>query len=313
MDRRARRPWLSLGRSPSLRPRQSVGFTRTNHHRSRGGFALGTSTDYPFFGGRKPRIIGHRGAGGEAPENTLVAFHEALEQGADLIELDVQGTRDGNVVIIHDAALDRTTNGRGPLNACSLSDIKALDAAYGFTLDGGQSFPYRGRGIQASTLEEFLIALPHVKAIIEIKPESPHIVETVIHTIHRLGKDDQVLLASEADPILAHIRRALMDQQINIATGFSYGDVADFLSHTATGDLGEYHPPGQALQVPCEYEGTSIVNTATLGAAHRLGLEIFVWTINDIDEMKRLLALGVDGIITDYPARLARVVETMHE
>jgi len=273
---------------------------------------VGTSTDYPFFRGKKPRIIGHRGAAGEAPENTLVTFHKAFEQGAHLVELDIQGTRDGDVVIIHDDTLDRTTNGRGPLNACSLSEIRALDAGYGFTLDDGQTFPYRGRGIQVPTLEEFLTAIPHAKAIVEIKPESPHIVRAVIDTTHRLGKDDQVLLASEADSILADIRRALKDQQIHIATGFSYGEVTAFLGHIATGTLSEYQPPGQALQVPCAYEGISIVNAATLDAAHRLGLETFVWTVNDVDEMKGLLTLGVDGIITDYPARLAGAVETIH-
>jgi glycerophosphoryl diester phosphodiesterase len=268
---------------------------------------------YPFFEGKKPRIIGHRGAAGEAPENTLVAFDEALRQGANMIELDVQGTRDGNVVIIHDTALDRTTNGRGPIGACSLTEIKALDAGYRFSLDDGRSFPYRSRGIQVPTLDEFLNTFPRAKAIIEIKPESPHIVETVIDTIRRLGKDDQVLLASEADSVLANVRRTLAARQLKMATGFCYGDVADFLSHLTTGAMSEYQAAGQALQVPCEYEGTSIVNAATLEAAHRLGLEIFVWTINDIDQMKRLLALGVDGIITDYPAQLAIVVQTMRE
>jgi len=273
---------------------------------------VGISEDYPFFQGKKPRIIGHRGAAGEAPENTLVSIRKAFEQGADLIELDVQGTRDGQVVVIHDLTLDRTTNGRGLLNKHSLTHVKALDAGYNFTLDEGQSFPYRGRGIQVSTLEEFLVALPDAKAIIEIKPESPDIVGAVIDAVHRRGKDDQVLLASEADSILTNIRRALKDRQIHISTGFSYGDVAAFMGHIAAGTLHEYQPSGQALQVPCEYEGTSLVNAVTLEAAHSLGLETFVWTINDIDEMKRLLTLGVDGIITDYPARLAGAVETIH-
>lgn len=269
-------------------------------------------TRYPFFEGMKPRVIGHRGAAGEAPENTLVAFDQALSEGADLIELDVQGTRDGNVVIIHDSMLDRTTDGRGPIDACLLPEIKALDAGYRFSLDDGQSFPYRGRGIQVPTLEEFLNTFPRAKTIIEIKPESPHIIGTVIDTIRRLRKVDRALLASEADSVLARVRRTLTEQHLNIATGFCYGDVADFLGHLATGGMSDYQAAGQALQVPCEYEGTSIVNAATLAAAHRLGLEMFVWTINDVDEMKRLLALGVDGIITDYPARLARIVSTMH-
>ena len=273
---------------------------------------MGTLTDYPFFAGKRPRIIGHRGAAGEAPENTLVSFHRALQQGTGLIELDVQDTRDGNAVIIHDCTLDRTTNGQGPLNARSLNEIKALDAGYAFSMDDGQSFPYRGRSIQVPTLEEFLIAFPDAKAIIEIKRESPNIVRAVIDTIHRLGKGDQVLLASEADSILTDIRQTLTGLGLRIATGFSYGDVAEFLSHIATDTLGDYRPSGQALQVPCEYEGTSIVNATTVDAAHRLNLEMFVWTINDVDEMNRLLALGVDGIITDYPSRLAPLVKTIN-
>ncbi len=272
---------------------------------------MGTSTEYRFFAGKKPRIIGHRGAAGEAPENTLAAFYKGLEQGAHLIELDVQATRDGKAVVIHDSTLDRTTNGHGPLNARSLSEIRALDAGYNFSLDLGQTYPYRSQGVRIPTLEEFFVALPNAKAIIEIKPESPNIAATVIDTIHRLGKDDQVLLASERDSILTEIRQSLTMQGLKMSTGFSYGDVAEFLGHISAASLGEYRPSGQALQVPCEYEGTTIVNAATVEAAHRLNLEIFVWTINDVDEMKRLLALGVDGIITDNPSRLASLLAAM--
>ncbi|HZD42124.1 MAG TPA: glycerophosphodiester phosphodiesterase [Terriglobales bacterium] len=267
------------------------------------------TTDYPFFTGKKPRAIGHRGAAGEAPENTFLAFEKALSEGADLLELDVQLTADEKVIIFHDPMLDRTTNGHGPVNACSLAEIKALDAGFGFTMDGGKSFAYRGQGIQVPTLEEFLIAFPQAKAIIEIKPESPEIVEAVIHIIRRLRKADQVLLASQSDSVLAQVRRTLTYEQLAITTGFCYGDVASFIRCVTAGSLSEYCPPGQALQVPCEYEGLSIVNTTTVAAVHQLGLEIFVWTINDIGEMKRLLALGVDGIITDYPARLVRLLQ----
>jgi len=269
-------------------------------------FAL--KENYPFFSGPKPRLLGHRGAAGEAPENTLVSFERALADGAGFVELDVRGTTDGEVVIIHDATLERTTNGRGRVGRLSLRELKGLDAGYRFTKDGGATYPYRGQKIEIPTLGELFSTLHQIRAIIEIKQARPPIVNKVIEAVRRAGKEHAVLLATEQNRIMRAIRAELRSVALPTATGFSYGDVAAFTAWLAGGQRESYSPPGQAMQVPTEYAGMTLVSEQMLQAAHDLGVEMFVWTINDREEMERLLKLGVDGIITDYPSRLSALV-----
>ncbi len=245
---------------------------------------------------------------GDAPENTLPSFQKALEDGAKLFELDVHGSKEDEVVIIHDATLARTTNGRGRVRTRHLKELKALDAGYWYTKDGGLTYPFRGQKIKISTLKEFFLAFPEAKAIIEIKQARPSIVRNVIAVVTLLGREKQVLLATEKDQIMREIRREIHKNGLAIATGFSYGEVAAFMNWLATGKEVAYAPPGQALQIPCEYAGMTLVSEQTLLAAHELGVEMFVWTVNEVEKMRRLLRLGVDGIITDHPARLRGLV-----
>lgn len=260
--------------------------------------------NYPFFQGAKPRIIGHRGAAGEAPENTLESFRRAFADGAVIVELDVHGSREGEVVIIHDPTLERTTNGRGAVSRKRIDEIKRLDAGYGFSRDEGATHPYRGKNMTVPTLEEFFSTFPQARAIVEIKQERPAIVQQVVALVKRLDKAGQILLATETDSIMGAIRREIKKERLPVATGFAYGEVKAFLTWLAGGITGSYVPPGQAFQIPSEYNGMTLVSRETVAAAHSLGLEIFVWTVNEVEEMERLLRLGVDGIITDYPARL---------
>src|SRR5688572_4555173 len=124
----------------------------------------------------KPHTIGHRGAAGVAPENTLPSFERAFDDGAQFVELDVRESRDGEVVIIHDETLERTTNGVGLVNQHTLKELKALDAGYRFKPDGGISYPFRNQKIELPTLEDFFSSFPLGKAIIEIKQGAPSIV-----------------------------------------------------------------------------------------------------------------------------------------
>lgn len=262
----------------------------------------------PFFAGEKPRIIGHRGASGETPENTLTSFQRALEDGAGFIELDVRGSKDGDVVIIHDATLARTTNGRGRVSRYSLKELKGLDAGYRFTLDGGRSYPYRGKKIEIPTLKELFSTLPQARAIIEIKQARPPMVKKVLEIVRRADKEAQVLLATEKDQVMKEVRKEIQAHGLPIATGFSYGEVAAFMGWLAGGKRDAYVPAGQAFQIPCDYAGMTLVSERTAREAHDLGLEMFVWTVNDTKEMARLMKLGVDGIITDFPGLLRDLV-----
>ncbi len=227
-----------------------------------------------------------------------------MEDGAQFIELDVRGSRDGEVMVMHDATVKRTTNGTGAVSKQNLKGLEALDAGYRFSRDGGKSYPYRGQDIRIPTLKEIFDALPRTRFIVEIKQARPSIVEKVLACARQAGREETVLLATEQDQIMGEIRQELQASGLSVATGFSYGEVAAFMGWLAGGRREPYAPPGQAFQIPCEYGGMTLVNEQTLGAARDLGVEMFVWTVNDRDEMARLLGLGVDGIITDFPARL---------
>lgn len=259
-----------------------------------------------FFSGSKPRVIGHRGAAGVAPENTVASFEWAVAERADIVELDVHGSRDGQIVVIHDETVDRTTDGVGAVKDMSLAEIKRLDAGYRFK-SGADGYPFRGRGVTIPSLAEILHRLRDIKAIVEIKQSEPSIVDTVLRVVSDAGKENDVLLATERDDIMRDIRTAL-GPNAPIATGFCHGEVAAFIEALARGALEGYVPAGGAFQVPPAFAGIEIVTPASVRAAHALGLELYVWTVNEPAEIKRLLDLGVDGIISDYPGRVAAAV-----
>jgi glycerophosphoryl diester phosphodiesterase len=258
-----------------------------------------------YFAPPRPRVFGHRGAAGVAPENTLASFALAAPLGADYLELDVHATSDGTVVVLHDPMLDRTTDGRGPVQEQRWSEIARLDAGYQFTHDG-RAFPYRGQGVSIPALEELLVRFPSHRFNIEIKQAEPCIVDPVLALLERTGSTSRTLLAAEKDDIMARIRSAAAG---GMATGMSAGDAVAFFDRLGSGDWDGYAPPGHALQIPVEFAGMALVSEASLAAAHRLGLEMHVWTINDPAEIERLLDLGVDGVMSDLPGLVRTAVD----
>lgn len=257
-----------------------------------------------FFSEKKLRLFAHRGASGEAPENTLVAFRRAVELGMAYAELDVHASRDDVVVVSHDATLERTTNGHGHIREYSLADLRSVDAGYHFSPDDGQTFPFRGAAVKIPTLLEVLKGFPTLHLTIEIKQIDPPIEELVIAAVRSCGREEQVILASEHDATLARVR-ALAPE---MATSFAYGEVVEFIQRVTTNQLSDYRPPGQVLQIPPQFQGIPLVTSQTVAAAHALECEMHVWTIDDPQEMDRLLDLSVDGIMSNFPDRLLEVV-----
>lgn len=253
-----------------------------------------------FFDGAVPRRFAHRGASGAWPENTMAAFRAARELDAHGFELDVHATADGEVVVFHDATLDRTTNGRGRVLEHTLAELVALDAGFGFSPDGGRSFPHRGQGIMVPTLREVLEAFPEVPLIIEIKQADPPLEESLARLLHETGAGPRVLVFSLEQAALDRYRALNRSQ----ATGFGSSDVADFLRRLGSGDWDGYRPPAAAFAVPVRWHGTQIVSAPFVEGAHGFGCEVFVWTVNEPEEMRALLDLGVDGLISDFPDRL---------
>jgi glycerophosphoryl diester phosphodiesterase len=258
-----------------------------------------------YFSGPRPRLFGHRGAAGILPENTMPSFRKAIEGGADALELDVHATRDGVVVVIHDETIERTTDGAGAVRELTFAELSRHDAGARFAADGG--FPFRGQGIRVPALEEVVDAFPTVPLNIEIKQAEVPIEDAVVSLLERKNAIDRVMLAAEHDVILQRIRRRAPDA----ATSASYDEARDFFQRCFANDFGGYTPRARALQIPVRVEQIELVSAMTVEAAHDHGLEMHVWTINEEDEMERLIRLGVDGVMSDFPARLVAVARRL--
>jgi glycerophosphoryl diester phosphodiesterase len=207
-------------------------------------------------------------------------------------------TRDGVIVVSHDAELSRTCGLDAAILDLTLAESKRADAGWGFATSDG-AFPFRGRGIEVPALAEVFAVFPRHRYIIEIKQSTPSLAATLLDLIERAGMRRRVLIASED--------RAPIDEMRMLApalpTGFPYHEIAGFMASLAP-DAEPYQPRGDALQIPPEYESGRLVTPQSVAAAHRLSVEVHLWTVNDAAEMRAMLELGVDGIITDYPARL---------
>jgi glycerophosphoryl diester phosphodiesterase len=216
----------------------------------------------------------------------------------------VHATADGEVVVIHDDTVDRTTDGTGPVRSRSLEALLRLDAGHRFRAPDG-TWPYRGRGLRVPTLAEVLAAFPSTPLNIEVKQADPAIEPAVLAVLDRFQARGRVLLAAEHGRIMTRIRAAAPD----VLTSFSAPEVADFVIRVREERFGDYRPPGVALQVPPAFGDIRIVTPQSVDAAHGLGLEVHVWTINDEREMEALLDLSVDGLMTDFPARGLAVLQ----
>lgn len=256
------------------------------------------STRTRFLDGPRPRVLGHRGAKGHAPENTIPSFRKALELGADILEMDVHATRDGTVVVCHDDTVDRTTNGSGAIRRLVHSEIAKLDAGYRWSPDG-EHYPFRGQGVRIPALLEVLEAFPGTPLNIEIKQADPPAVDLVVALLKEKDREETVNLAAENPAIMEEIRNSDWEG----ATGYSMADVLAFMEALAGDTLDAYRPPGIALQVPERWAEVDVVTESFVKGAHRCGVEVHLWTINALADMGRLLALGVDGLVTDYPER----------
>ncbi len=255
-----------------------------------------------YVDGPKPRFFAHRGGALEAPENTIEAFRAGLAAGAVRLELVVHATSDGQVVVIHDDLVDRTTDGSGLVREMTLAELQRLDAGARFVADDGGR-PFAGRGVVVPTLAAVLEAFPGVPLNIEIKQNAPAIEAEVLAVIDRFDARQQILLAAEVGEIMERIRHAAPD----IPSGTSVEDGAEFLDHWGGGRLDEYVPRGMAFQVPPTFMDQPLVTREFVEVAHGKGVEVHVWTIDEADEIERLLRLGVDGIMTDRPTVCAEV------
>jgi len=250
------------------------------------GFDPTLGYDAPMLARSRLLRIAHRGASGHCPENTRAAFVRAIELGADMVELDCQMTRDGAVVMIHDETLDRTTSGKGRVRDHTLRELKALDAGRWF----GPTFA----GEEVLTLEQAIeILRGKVELNLEIKGEdAPGRLEIQCMGIVRsLRFFEQTVFSSFSPPRMRLVRDLAEDARIGVL-------------------MDDDMPWSQGLELAAElgaealHPARKLAAPASIARAHEDGLEVRVWSVNRPADMQSLMAIGVDGIFSDFPDRL---------
>ena len=256
-----------------------------------------------LFGPGSPlRAIGHRGAAAFAPENTLPSFEHAVDVGADAVELDLHCSADGRLVVIHDPTLERTTDGAGPVEDRTLEELRRFDAGFAFTPDHGATHPFRGRGVRIPTLEEVLETIGRLPVVAEVKSR-------------RAGRamGDWLQGASDRERIIVggFEREDVEPARRHARWGCAYTD--ELRSYVLAGKigLGGLFAPGDvdAAMVPEKRGPLRVVTPRFVRRAHADGIGVFVWTVNRPDDIRRLFDWGVDGLVSDAPGRVRRVLD----
>jgi len=235
---------------------------------------------FAYLDAPAPLAFAHRGGAAHGDENTAEAFARAIALGYRYVETDVHATRDGVAVVFHDPTLQRVTGEKGRIDALRWADLATVRV-------GGEAAVPR--------LDDALGGWPQVRFNIDVKAAGA--VEPTVDTVERAGAADRVLLASFSDARLQRLR-ALAGPKV--ATSLGIRGVARLWLASRTGRRVNLPPTVAAAQVPIRHRGLRVVDRRFVEYAHRLGLHVHVWTIDEPAEMHELLDLGVDGIMTDH-------------
>lgn len=254
---------------------------------------------HPYFTeflGPSPHVHAHAGATHLWPDNTILAFTESAALGVDVLELDTQITSDGEIVVIHDDTVDRTTDGSGRVVDMTLQELQQLDAAARWAGPAGDH-PYRGTGIVVPTLRQVLEEFPDIGVNIDMKSADPRVPQATCDLIRETGREHSVLVASFVQRNLHEFRQLCPE----VATSAGPDEVRNFLILNLLGLGRATSPAADAFQVPVRQGNIPVVTGMFARGLAERNVQLDVWTINDEAEMRRLFDLGAGGIITDRP------------
>ncbi len=259
----------------------------------------------PYLSRPGPWLVAHRGGSALAPENTLAAFERAAALGADAIETDVRLTADGVVVTFHDEDTARLLGAPGTVEDRAFAALAALDAGHGFSPDGGRTFPLRGAGLAVPSLAETLARWPALRFNVDAKTDDARLAEALARVVRDARAEDRVCVGSFSDAQAARLGALLP----GCARFLPQRAATCHVLAAKAGQDGAACPGGFDLaDLPHRMDGLVVVDAAVVAYFHARGIPVHVWTVDDEAEMRALLALGVDGLVTDRPDVLARVL-----
>ncbi|WP_169513886.1 glycerophosphodiester phosphodiesterase [Halalkalibacillus halophilus] len=257
-----------------------------------------------------PLVISHRAGDLIAPGNTMTAIQMSHDLGVDIVEVDIHITADGELVLLHDPTVDRTTDGEGAIIDFTLEEFLNLDAGYTFEDQEGE-FSFRNIGIYKPTVREMFEEFPDMKYMLEVKDTNPEmyyeeIVDRLWELIVEYDMIDNVMMSS-FDQNLIRMFNERAEGQIALGSGretaFNFVMTHKFFARNF------FEPTGQVMQLPKENRYFNFFEDRIINGAHRRGMGIHYWTINDEQTMREMIDADVDGIITDRPDLLIEILQ----
>jgi glycerophosphoryl diester phosphodiesterase len=237
----------------------------------------------------------------------MIAFGAAVEQWrTDMLELDVHFSRDGVAWVSHDPSVDRCTDGHGAIAELGSAELERLDAGYRFTVDGGRTFPHRGKGVRIPRLSEVLHRFGGLLLNIDLKVDRDGAAPALADEVRRAHAEARVCCGSEFDARAGELAQVLPDTCLFYPRDALTALVLSLRAGEAPPEEGRYH----VLDMPLEYEGVQLIDDALIRGTRERDKWINVWTIDDEAEMRRLVGQGVGGIMTDRPDRLRQVLSS---
>ena len=260
-------------------------------------------TTNPFRTGRT-LVIPHGGGDALFPENTLLAYERTITMGADVVDVDLQLSRDNVVVAIHDGNTRRTTGHNALVSSMTAAELRKLDAGWSFT--SGGAHPLRNKNVHIPMLEEILKRFPTRLLSLDLKNESLAMVKPVCDLLRKYNRKSDAFVGGNNDGQVLAFRKECPDVQTSAT-------MVDVYASRAARDSGakDFVPAVVVDQPPYRIGNRILVDRESLAFAHAHGVAILTWVVNDPTDMKRLVQLGVDGIYTSYPDRLLKVIREL--
>lgn len=281
----------------------------------------------PFLQGTHPLVMAHRGDSAQFPENSLQAYQEAYDLNVDVIETDLRMTKDQEIIFFHDAKVDRTTNGKGFVRNYTLHELKKLDQGYRFSIikDGKEIYPFRGQGLEIQSLEEILDRFSDMRFNMDIKDRDSRAPKVLAKKLKQLDAERRVMIGSFHQRQLKRFRKYSsaptsagplevwrFRRKIN-KTLRKHPNIINQEEKDLPQTIFNHTLPFFALQVPEKIAFLNVIKSPSFIQLSQLcGIAIHVWTINNLEDMKRLLQWGVDGIFTDKPQILINLLDELN-